>query len=99
MPQVRVVRQLRPFLEDEAPGLFRHHERLLLHPRGGASMQCSASGGVVLAIGPEGGWTEFELELLENCNFRQVQLGWRVLRSDVACIAAIGAVTAACGGR
>jgi 16S rRNA (uracil1498-N3)-methyltransferase len=42
---------------------------------------------VLLAIGPEGGWTEFELALLERHGFRTASLGQRTLRSDTATIA------------
>jgi 16S rRNA (uracil1498-N3)-methyltransferase len=42
---------------------------------------------VLLAIGPEGGWAEFELALLERHGFRTASLGQRTLRSDTATIA------------
>ncbi len=42
---------------------------------------------LLLAIGPEGGWNEFELELLKQQNFQTVSAGSRILRTDVACIA------------
>jgi RsmE family RNA methyltransferase len=41
----------------------------------------------VLAVGPEGGWTEFELGMLEERGFRRVSLGPRLLRTDTAVIA------------
>ena len=37
---------------------------------------------VALAIGPEGGWVPFELELLAAQGFRPVSLGPRVLRVE-----------------
>jgi hypothetical protein len=42
-----------------------------------------------LAIGPEGGWTEFEVNLFTQCNFIPVSLGNRILRTDVALISLI----------
>ena len=42
---------------------------------------------VLLAIGPEGGWNEFELDLLTRHGFRIVSIGPRILRTDTACIA------------
>jgi 16S rRNA (uracil1498-N3)-methyltransferase len=98
MPAVRVVKRLRPFLEDELADRYTGWSRLLLHPRGGRQIGDIAfrdSHGTVLALGPEGGWSDFELSLFETtCRFEQVRFGWRVLRSDVACLAVIGAVTA-----
>ena len=39
---------------------------------------------VVLAIGPEGGWEEEEVEDLRGKGFQQVDLGERILRTDMA---------------
>ncbi|CAM9214074.1 unnamed protein product [Scytosiphon promiscuus] len=44
-----------------------------------------ADAGVLVAVGPEGGWVEpDELEFLQSFGFQAVTLGDRVLRSDVA---------------
>ena len=40
-----------------------------------------------LAIGPEGGWNDFELSLLASHGFQVVGLGPRTLRVDTACTA------------
>lgn len=50
---------------------------------------------VLLAIGPEGGWNAFELELLAAQGFAAVGLGPRTLRSDTACVALLALVHAA----
>jgi 16S rRNA U1498 N3-methylase RsmE len=47
---------------------------------------------VLLAVGPEGGWTDYELELLEKAGFRKVGLGSRTFTTDVACISLVSAV-------
>jgi len=41
----------------------------------------------LLAIGPEGGWTDEEVALLEEHGFRRSSLGSRILRTDTATIA------------
>jgi len=41
----------------------------------------------VLAIGPEGGWTDDEVARLEAHGFRRLSLGPRILRTDTATIA------------
>ena len=46
------------------------------------------SGEVMLAIGPEGGWTEDELELLQKNGWLSVSLGPTILRAETAAIAA-----------
>lgn len=47
---------------------------------------------VLLAVGPEGGWTPFELTMFEEFGFRAVGLGSRPLRTDVALVALISQV-------
>ena len=49
--------------------------------------------GVVLAIGPEGGWTRDEVQLFRNAGWVPVSLGENILRAETAAIAAL-AVTA-----
>ena len=43
---------------------------------------------IVLAIGPEGGWTEDELQIFENQGWLSASLGPTILRSETAAIAA-----------
>ena len=47
---------------------------------------------VVLAIGPEGGWSDHELSVLRKGGFAEVALGNRTLATDVACVALIAAI-------
>ena len=49
---------------------------------------------VLLAVGPEGGWTEYELGLLTSNKFIQSGLGPKTLRSDTACIALLAVIEA-----
>ena len=48
-----------------------------------------------LATGPEGGWTEKEIELATEAGFQTVSLGKRILRSVTAPIFALSVVAAA----
>ncbi|KAL6756033.1 hypothetical protein V8C86DRAFT_130963 [Haematococcus lacustris] len=50
---------------------------------------------VVLAIGPEGGWRDAELQLLEDDGFLPVSLGPRVLTTTSAVIAGVGSIAQA----
>ena len=47
-----------------------------------------SEGDVVLAIGPEGGWTEDELNIFQNEGWRSMSLGPTILRAETAAIAA-----------
>ena len=95
MPEVLIRRRFRPFVEDEMESLFQSGARVFAHPGDASVPGCIRDAErVVLAIGPEGGWTEFEIGLLERRGFVRFGLGWRTLRSDTACIALLAVVHA-----
>lgn len=52
----------------------------------------SGSHGAVLAIGPEGGWTDEEVDLLVGEDFAVAGMGERVLRSETAVVVGLGLV-------
>ena len=95
LPDVRVVKQLKLFLEAEPfPGVGK---KLLADPFGEKSVfQCLENGcdqRVLLAVGPEGGWTPYELELFREHGFRIFGMGSRILRTDTACIGLISQIS------
>lgn len=49
---------------------------------------------VILAVGPEGGWTEFEIECAVERGWQRVALGVHTLRIETAAIALCAALTA-----
>ena len=49
-------------------------------------------GEILLAVGPEGGWTEDELQLFQNSGWVSASLGPTILRSETAAIAATAIV-------
>ena len=53
--------------------------------------------GVIVAIGPEGGWSPGDLALLRGAGFAGLRLGPRVLRTETAGIACIAALQARFG--
>lgn len=57
-----------------------------------SSLSTSSSGEVVLAIGPEGGWTNSELDLFRAAGWLSVSLGSTILRAETAAIAALAVV-------
>jgi len=91
LPRVTIHRQFRILVEDELDALAGDGARLVAHPGRHRSLLDAGrdSGGrrVLLAIGPEGGWNAFELDLLTRHGFEIVGLGPRILRTDTACIA------------
>jgi 16S rRNA (uracil1498-N3)-methyltransferase len=95
LPQVSIHRQFRVLVEDHLDRLFPSGVRLVADPSGTASISNALTGcdaRVLLAIGPEGGWNDFELTLLEAHGFMRVGLGRRTLRVDTACVALLSNV-------
>ena len=56
-----------------------------------------AEGEVVLAFGPEGGWTEAEVELFRRASWTAASLGETILRAETAAIAAMAIALAELG--
>lgn len=84
-PKLLIRERFRPFVEDELDGLFPDAERLAPHPAAEKPLGPVPPGRrVVLAVGPEGGWVPFELELLAQRGFTPVSLGPRILRTEAA---------------
>lgn len=98
LPQVSIHRQFRKWVEDEFdPSAYA--AKWVAHPAGPAARsirealaEAPREGRVLLAVGPEGGWTDFELGLLEERGFSRVTWGERVLRSDTACVVLLGLI-------
>lgn len=74
--------------------------RLTLDPQGEhrlASLALAPANGVVIAIGPEGGWSPRDRQQLQDAGFQGLQLGPRILRTETAGLAAIAALQARLG--
>jgi 16S rRNA (uracil1498-N3)-methyltransferase len=90
LPEVFIRRRFRPFVEDELPGLAAGKLALLAHPRSGALCPAHVEQPFCLALGPEGGWTPFEVDRFQAAGFFPVHLGDRILRVDQALPAFLG---------
>ena len=89
LPELRLARLFRPFVEDELPNLLAGGTGLLAHPgSGGAPTVLSEP--VTLAIGPEGGWIEAEVQSLLRAGLQPLDLGPRILRTETALAALVG---------
>ena len=102
LPQVSVHKQFKKLVEDKLDAFGPYAARLVAHPGAGVFPQARlaampAGGRMLLAVGPEGGWTPYELELLGARGFEAVSWGPRALRTDTACVVLLGLVHAALG--
>lgn len=91
LPRVSVHRRLKVLIEDELDDLAGGSVRLLADPLARGSIAGTIEAAVaercLLAVGPEGGWTDFERDLFRAHGFHPVSMRARTLRSDTACVA------------
>ena len=89
LPTLELRRNFRKFVREELDELLPSSERIVAHPydAGDEGVRREPKDTLTLAIGPEGGWTDAEVELLEAHGFRRYSLGSRILRTDTATIA------------
>ena len=92
LPQVSIHERFRPFVEDFIPTIAKTYNRMLVaHPEAAEGLKQIAgtemSGRTLLAVGPEGGWVDFEIEKFIEQSFVPVSMGERVLRTDTAVVA------------
>ena len=91
MPKIETRRNFRRFVADELDSIAAGACRIVAHPyAGGTPADAAVSHPLVLAIGPEGGWTDDEVALLESHGFARYSLGRRILRTDTAVVALLG---------
>ena len=95
LPKMQIERNFRRYMEG---GRFEtdfadSSRRVVAHPYAqgketpGQSAHCAGPGRVLVAVGPEGGWTDDEVALLESHGFERLSLGPRILRTDTAVVA------------
>ena len=96
LPTISTVRNFRKWLRDDLDGEFSTSNRIVAHPYGADSRPDCAekSGRLLLAVGPEGGWTDEEVALLEEKGFARYSLGPRILRTDTAVVALLSRLMA-----
>lgn len=101
LPTVEIIKAFKPFIEDEVPQRFKDSPKLIAHPRLNGNNEPLKpfpqnpppnTPLPLIAIGPEGGWNEFEFNLLTKAGFKPLTLGDRALRTDVAITAIAGAL-------
>ena len=89
VPEISLHHRFLPFIEDQLPAIVENSPtRLLAHPDTekniGASCPTPLKGRAILAIGPEGGWQDFEVEKFKSLGFTTFSMGPRILRVDTA---------------
>ncbi len=97
-PSVIFHRRFKPFIEDYFPAIAQQYSQLIYaHPEGDKRFHHilnSVSGKILLAIGPEGGWVEYEEMRFRERGFSAVSIGERILKVDTAVVNLHGRIMA-----
>lgn len=90
---VAPVQGLQEWLDTAEDALLK----LACHPEAGTDLQEAVqhhNGAVAVMVGPEGGWSDEELEQMDKAGLTPVRFGPRVLRTETAGIALMAALAA-----
>ncbi|HEV8657001.1 MAG TPA: 16S rRNA (uracil(1498)-N(3))-methyltransferase [Thermoanaerobaculia bacterium] len=90
LPRIETKRLFRPFVEEELPSVIADTIALAAHPYASDECPRNLSRPITLAIGPEGGFIDKEIDSLTRIGFRAVTMGPRILRVETAVAALTG---------
>jgi len=95
VPSITLQKRFKPFVEDTFTSL-RGSRAIIAHPYSQQSFseflqqQSSRELPNIVCIGAEGGWIDYEVELLSAQNCTPVHIGSRILRTEAAVNAILG---------
>jgi 16S rRNA (uracil1498-N3)-methyltransferase len=84
LPILKFEKLFKPFVEDRLPTLLKNSHGIVAHPSSIEPCPIAFNNECVLAIGPEGGFTDYEIAKLLQAGMRGVHLGPRILRVENA---------------
>ncbi len=90
LPTIEFRRRFKPFVEDEIPQLISGSRAFVAHPYNAVPCPYNVSSPMTLAIGPEGGFIPYEIEIFQKNGFEPVTIGERILRVEYAIPALVG---------
>ena len=90
MPTVEYHKYFKKFVDDELPRLSKDRTVYIAHPACGESFPDKPQTPALLLVGPEGGFTDYEVSRLMETGAQGGTLGSRILRTEVALPALLG---------
>lgn len=91
-PKIETKKYFKPFIEDELAAIRANKTAYLLHPGNNPYLPNALPEDTIIAIGPEGGWTEYETQQFILQGFTPYALGQRILRVETALPTIIGRI-------
>jgi RsmE family RNA methyltransferase len=84
LPKVTMAKLFKPFVEDKLGHWSANTRCLVAHPRDAKASPPPNLTPTTLAMGPEGGFTDYEVDKLQQQGFTSFSLGARILRVETA---------------
>jgi RsmE family RNA methyltransferase len=84
LPKVHLRKRFKPFVEDELPSLVNNKRALIAHPYNATMCPEPSDEETLIAIGPEGGFIPYEVDLMQQQGVQAIHLGERILRVETA---------------
>lgn len=84
LPEIQFEKLFKPFVEDRLPALLKNSHGIVAHPGTTDPCPVALNQNCVLAIGPEGGFTQYEVGKLAEAGMQRAHLGMRILRVENA---------------
>lgn len=84
LPEVTMRRGFRPFVEDVLPELLTSRRGLVAHPGMAQACPRELTQPTLLAVGPEGGFIDWEIDQLLAAGCEGMHMGPRILRVETA---------------
>ncbi len=90
LPSIQFHNRFKPFVEDELPAMAKNKQALVAHPYNADIYLDSSTNSLdarkqqsrLIAIGPEGGFIPYEIELLQKAGLKTIGLGSRIYRVE-----------------
>ncbi|KAF0189031.1 MAG: RNA methyltransferase RsmE [Desulfobulbaceae bacterium] len=90
VPKIHIHERFKPFVEDVLPEKIKDYSHLLIaHPDSIAPLKdviLEKPDKILVAIGPEGGWIDYEMDRFAESGFAAFSLGKRILKVDTAVV-------------
>ncbi|GLQ32107.1 16S rRNA (uracil(1498)-N(3))-methyltransferase [Litoribrevibacter albus] len=87
---IQLEKRFKPFVEDRLPELIQDKRAIVAHPYVSETCPRDIQTPLVLAIGPEGGFIQYEVDKLIDAGFDAVTLGQRIQKVETVLPQLIG---------
>lgn len=84
LPSIKIEKLFKPFVEDKIPEIIKDTKAYVAHPIAQSTCPRNVKEEITLAIGPEGGFIPYEIDMLISQGFESVSIGERILRVETA---------------